>query len=67
MQPSGTGWVLPFRYALAIGILIIFGYGAMLFLLSGSPDEYISKPIKIEELRKMLEKFSEDVLPAARG
>ncbi len=39
MQPSGADRILPFRYALAIGILIILGYGAMLFLLSGSPDE----------------------------
>ncbi len=39
MQPSGANWVLPFRYALVIGILIILCYAAMLFLLSGSPDE----------------------------
>jgi CheY-like chemotaxis protein len=26
-------------------------------------DEYISKPIKIEELQKMLEKFSEECAP----
>lgn len=42
LQTSGTGWILPFRYVLAIGILIILGYAAMLFSLSGSPDERLT-------------------------
>ncbi len=39
MQPSGADWILPFRYALVIGVLIILCYATMLFSLSGSPDK----------------------------
>jgi hypothetical protein len=41
MQPSGADWVLPFRFALFIGALILLCYAAMLFSLRNSPDKLL--------------------------
>jgi hypothetical protein len=41
MQPSDADWILPFRFAAAIGAIILICYTAMLFLLRDSPDRLL--------------------------